>query len=335
MYDYTGVSCSVCRKAFEPGDDIVVCPDCGAPYHRACYEAVGRCVFSEKHAEGFVWEMPARAPRTITCARCGGENALDNAYCKDCGAPLVRVNSTQTGSTNPDAARRVRGTQQAAQNQRPQNPNGAFDYEAFYRTPYNSNPYRPPIDPNETMEGIPAAEWVSYIGPNSGNYLNIFKQMELMHRKYAVSFSAMLFGPFYFFYRKAWKPAFLFLAAELALNIPTLLALLQISGSALVPALSENALSLMSTVASVAGFVLMVVRGMYGFYFYKKSAAARIRRIQSEYPDPEKRSFVLSAQGGISIWAVLGAMALLALLGTLFACLLGPDLDAVVSLLYG
>jgi hypothetical protein len=330
MYDYTGVSCSVCRKAFEPGDDIVVCPDCGAPYHRACYEATGHCVFREKHAEGFVWEMPTRAPRTVTCARCGGENAPDNAYCKDCGAPLAQ-SSTQASGPAPDAARRVRSAQQTAQNQK----NGAFDYEAFYRTPYNSNPYRPPIDPNETMEGIPAAEWVSYIGPNSGNYLNIFKQMEVMHRKYSVSFSAMLFGPFYFFYRKAWKPAFIFLAAELALNIPWLLTLMQLSGSPLVPALSENVLSLMSTVASVAGFVLMVVRGLYGFYFYKKSAAARIRRIQSEYPDPEKRSFVLSAQGGISIWAVLGVMALLALLGTLFTYLLGPDLDAVVSLLYG
>ena len=33
-----------------------------------------------------------------------------------------------------------------------------------------------------------------------------------------MSFSAMLFGPFYFFYRKAWKPAFGFLFAELLLS---------------------------------------------------------------------------------------------------------------------
>ncbi len=36
-----------------------------------------------------------------------------------------------------------------------------------------------------------------------------------------MSFSALLFGPFYFFYRKAWKPAFGFLAAELLLFVPT------------------------------------------------------------------------------------------------------------------
>jgi hypothetical protein len=331
MYDYTGVSCSVCRKAFEQGDDIVVCPDCGAPYHRACYETVGSCVYSAKHAEGFVWEAPAQAQRTQKCTRCGCENPLDNTYCKDCGAPMT------SNQAQPDAARRVRNARSADPTQNGANgaANGAFDYEAFYRSPYTANPYSPPIDPNETMEGIPAAEWASYIGPNSGRYLNIFKQMELLHRKYSISFSAMLFGPFYFFYRKAWKPAFIFLAAELALNIPSFWALLQVSGSALVPALSDNALSVMSTVASVASFVLMVLRGMYGFYFYKKSAAARIRRIQSEYPDPEKRSFVLSAQGGISILAVLGVMAALALFGTLFSLLLGPNLDAVISTLYG
>ena len=44
-----------------------------------------------------------------------------------------------------------------------------------------------------------------------------------------MSFSALLFGPFYFFYRKAWKPAFGFLAAELLLFIPTLISMMPVS----------------------------------------------------------------------------------------------------------
>ena len=39
MNEYLGCECSVCRKPFAAGDDIVVCPECGTPYHRACYEA--------------------------------------------------------------------------------------------------------------------------------------------------------------------------------------------------------------------------------------------------------------------------------------------------------
>ena len=44
MNDYVGCVCSVCNKPFAAGDDIVVCPECGTPYHRACYQAAGGCI---------------------------------------------------------------------------------------------------------------------------------------------------------------------------------------------------------------------------------------------------------------------------------------------------
>ena len=40
--DWKGHKCVSCHKLFKEGDDIVVCPECGAPYHRACYAAEGR-----------------------------------------------------------------------------------------------------------------------------------------------------------------------------------------------------------------------------------------------------------------------------------------------------
>ena len=66
MYQFTGCPCSVCGKPLTDTDDIVVCPDCGAPYHRACYEKQGACVYAGKHGAGFEWTPPrlgpARAP---------------------------------------------------------------------------------------------------------------------------------------------------------------------------------------------------------------------------------------------------------------------------------
>ena len=109
-------------------------------------------------------------------------------------------------------------------------------------------------------------------------------------QKVSMSFSALLFGPFYFFYRKAWKPAFGFLAAELLLAAPTFIEMLQLSGSALAPAMSASALTVFARVCSVLSFVLMLVRGMYGKWLYRKSAADHIRRIQSEFPDAQQRS---------------------------------------------
>ena len=50
----SGIPCVACGKKFTPEDDIVVCPECGAPYHRACYKELGHCVHADRHAEGYV-----------------------------------------------------------------------------------------------------------------------------------------------------------------------------------------------------------------------------------------------------------------------------------------
>ena len=34
MSIYNNCVCPVCKKQFEDGDDIVVCPECGTPHHR-------------------------------------------------------------------------------------------------------------------------------------------------------------------------------------------------------------------------------------------------------------------------------------------------------------
>ena len=45
---YTGIPCAACNKPFEDGDDIVVCPECGTPYHRACYKELGHCIHEQR-----------------------------------------------------------------------------------------------------------------------------------------------------------------------------------------------------------------------------------------------------------------------------------------------
>ena len=38
MFFYEGCQCPVCGKSFQESDDIVVCPQCGAPHHRECWK---------------------------------------------------------------------------------------------------------------------------------------------------------------------------------------------------------------------------------------------------------------------------------------------------------
>ena len=42
MPKYYGCPCEGCGRPLTLKEDIVVCPDCGAPYHRTCYEKLGR-----------------------------------------------------------------------------------------------------------------------------------------------------------------------------------------------------------------------------------------------------------------------------------------------------
>lgn len=49
---YENNSCPVCGKQFQPGDDIVTCPECGTPHHRACYRELGHCAHQALHGDG-------------------------------------------------------------------------------------------------------------------------------------------------------------------------------------------------------------------------------------------------------------------------------------------
>ena len=323
MPKYYGCPCEGCGTPLTLRDDIVVCPDCGAPYHRACYEKLGRCAHSASHAGGYEWKFPYQESELRTCPACGERTLRSEDRCRCCGAQLPPEGEAQPND---------RAAAQAEQG-------GTFDYANLYRQGGPEAAVRQTIEAafgaDQTLDGIPCQDWTDYIGPSAPAYMAEYCRMQLQNNKISMSFSALLFGPFYFFYRKAWKPAFAFLAAELLLGLPTFISMLQISGSALAPALSDSALVLLARVCSVLSFVLMILRGMFGKWLYRRSAAANIRRIRKEFPDSAKRRVVLAAQGGVSWVAVVGAVALLMLLGGALSLLMGPNLDALVSAVYG
>lgn len=91
MADYKGNTCPVCKQKFKEADDIVVCPDCGTPYHRECWKKVGVCVHRADHAAGFEWtpdNVISDRPDDIVCPNCGTHNPLGAKYCNHCGVSL-------------------------------------------------------------------------------------------------------------------------------------------------------------------------------------------------------------------------------------------------------
>ncbi len=321
MPKYYGCPCEGCGKPLMLQDDIVVCPDCGAPYHRSCYEKLGVCIHKSAHASGYEWKFPYQDDELRTCPACGERTLRSEEKCRCCGAVLPPEGQ------EPPSART--------------DSDEDFDYSQMYRQFESavSDPekqmFEEAFGKDARMDGISRQDWVDFIGPAAPSYLAAYSRMQLQKSKVSLSFSALFFGPFYFFYRKAWKPAFGFLAAELLLAAPTFIEMLQISGSTLAPQLSTSGLTILARVCSVLSFLLMLVRGMYGKWFYRKSAAAHIRRIQAEFPDARQRQAVLRAQGGVSFAAVFLCLLLLGVGGSAFSLLLGPNLQALLNAFYG
>ena len=112
--DYYNYRCPVCEKQFDKDSEIVVCPVCGAPHHRECYEANNRCFFEDKHAEGFDFKAEysehkdhnknttdynddyrsngesQNSSGIIACQNCGTFNVATDDFCSNCGTKLEK-----------------------------------------------------------------------------------------------------------------------------------------------------------------------------------------------------------------------------------------------------
>lgn len=68
MEELKNVKCGLCDKLFADNDDVVFCPDCGAPAHRSCWQREGECVYADRHGSGFRWSSPAEVARNEAAA---------------------------------------------------------------------------------------------------------------------------------------------------------------------------------------------------------------------------------------------------------------------------
>mgnify|MGYP003375697001 FL=1 len=225
MIDYRNCHCSSCHKPLHEGDDIVVCPECGAPYHRTCYEKEGKCVFKEKHGTGFSFDPPKpKEPDGVRCPACNTLNQKDNIFCERCGQPL-RNGQPVSGAPGrtPDVS----------------TPDQIFPPLG---TPFGGTPVGPVVSLEKEYDGIDTATWASFIGSSSQYYLAQFSRMDRLNRKTSICWSALIYAPMYFFYRKMWGWGILSLVMSIVFSIPSYLAMFQTVGLPAGSILSASAL---------------------------------------------------------------------------------------------
>lgn len=179
--------CPICAQQFVSSDDIVVCPECGTPHHRACWAEHGGCAHADKHESGFVWQSGApqtaeEAPVYTRCPRCGEECAPNVLVCPECGKQL--------------------GV--AAE--------GRFDFnDDFFLRGVGT-------DPDADLDGFTVREAATFVQYRVNDYVRKFVRIK-EGKKAGWNWAAFFFSPFWFFYRKIRKAGVLFMGVLLVLAV--------------------------------------------------------------------------------------------------------------------
>ena len=95
---YEGKKCVACEKAFTENDDVVVCPECGAPHHKDCYKSLGKCAQESLHGTENKWcdQNSANMIKPKKCDKCGALNKETALNCVACGHNFNTVNERNT-----------------------------------------------------------------------------------------------------------------------------------------------------------------------------------------------------------------------------------------------
>lgn len=302
MNRYANIDCPICAKPLKDNDTIVVCPECGAPYHLECYKEKGQCIFDELHKNNEDWQPPEVEEKfdgkaSLRCSRCGTINPPHGIFCQVCGNQLANQNTT----TPPN-------------NQVPPNMNGGFMGGFYPPTGMPLNPFTTPfggVAPDDDIDDIPAKEIAIFVGNNSHYFLPKFKQLSNTKGKAkSVNWSAFLFTGGYYLYRKMYGIGIVLLILQLLLAIPNTIMLASSLYSPMVLDLPFD-MGMIATVNFITSLISWALRLACAFLtnsIYKKHVFKKIKKIKAttEGQGEEQYLATLRKKGSVAIKLILG-----------------------------
>ncbi|MBQ9083810.1 MAG: zinc-ribbon domain-containing protein [Clostridia bacterium] len=270
-----GTVCPLCGKPLTENDDIVVCPDCGTPHHRACWKAHGQCGCPEHHTTAHetcsepaapetseIPEIPeVQKPEVQVCFYCRTDNDPDARFCHHCGHPLspapdmpgVRLIFDPLGGVKPDAQ----------------------------------------------IDGVSAKDLADVVGPRSSYYLPIFQRIAKKQRPLPLNLSALFFDMQWLFIRKMYLPAIGITLLELALAAPSIWGFVVtfIAGEALN---FSSSFWLLYDACRFLKWVPRIALALFGNTLYQSHCVAKVQSLRQKYPDDAEFRTKARSQGGTS-----------------------------------
>ncbi|MDE6124359.1 MAG: DUF2628 domain-containing protein [Eubacterium sp.] len=186
---YENIKCPVCGNAFAEGDDVVTCPDCGTPHHRECYKELGKCANKNLHGTDFVFNREEKednesAHQTDIGDYYIGENA-DHAQASGMADEYVQQNNSDESN----------------------------DYRISPQVNIPSDFIAGKI--NEEIDGTKVSDLMAVVSVNPFKFLSKFRK----NKKLNWNWSAFIFGPYYFFFRKMHFQGIIILALRFVCSL--------------------------------------------------------------------------------------------------------------------
>lgn len=205
---YENKKCEYCGEQFAKNDDVVVCPDCGAPYHRKCWNEHGKCAHADEHGKDFALSSGSEEPEKVDILPEEEDfvqkikdqiverapEQSDSLYCENCGAELIKGDKycVYCGHRQGDPIR-----------------NGKHKF--YGRDPLGG------MNPDDEIAGEKVSLLALLIRRNSDKFLPKLKAVSERKLKIGWSWLAFFFGFFYLFFRKLYKYGMIVILAQILL----------------------------------------------------------------------------------------------------------------------
>ena len=296
-----GQKCPACNAYLFDDDDIVFCPECGAPHHRDCYATIGHCALMEDHGTDRQYDIASRIKeeagkseledktesseesqekdseqaRAYRCVRCGTELGSEQQVCPRCRTPRV-------------------------------------DAESIAYTPFGPRVYRKWSEQTVIEGDVTLKEIVPVVGVNSARYSEKFVTLNKKN-KVSWNWMAFLFPAGWAMSRKCFKYGIMFLTAFvvgalLSLPMSEIISSLPLEGATpadLAP-LIANGGALPAFLYLIGGALELGVRiiaGLFGDYIYRGECVEKALKIRESTEEKETLYYKL---GGVNaLWFVV------------------------------
>lgn len=294
MQEYFDKDCALCGEKLKQDDDIAVCPHCGTPVHRSCWD--GKCPNEEKHAEGYDWdkdnlgekkEPPKKA--SGLCSVCGMPVDDHPVYCPDCGEPMhMSCFLKERECPNKD---RHDGSYYDEEDMK--NTDGSPKIFINSSESFADRVIKHPVKDKATgvpvtCFGVTQTELVHFLGKeylSTPRYMGIFIRMATTGKKVFFNFWAGFLMPYYQYYQKMVGPATILLLTNVILGIPQLM--FQMKYYANATAANEAFLDAhLAGIINVLSFVMLIIQilaALFGDYIYMRWTVNKILTLREKH----------------------------------------------------